>query len=125
MDVEARRDRLESVTSGMPASLWSLVILSGLITMTATLFFDTSSFRMHFWMTCLLSTLLGLTVFLVGTLDNPSRGKVSIGSGSLQRVYEPIMVQHVSPAMEHCRGTPSWVEQVAFTELVALAKNKE
>lgn len=37
--VEARRSRLESVTSGMPASLWSLVLLGGLITMTATLFF--------------------------------------------------------------------------------------
>lgn len=96
--VEARRSRLETVTSGMPASLWSLVILGGLITMTATLFFDTPSFRMHFWMTCLLSTLLGLMVFLIGTLDNPFRGKVSIGSGSMQRVYEQLMVQHVSAA---------------------------
>ncbi len=96
--VEARRSRLETVTSGMPASLWSLVILGGLITMTATLFFDTPSFRMHFWMTVLLSTLLGLMVFLIGTLDNPFRGKVSIGPGSLERVYQQIMDQHVSAA---------------------------
>lgn len=96
--VEARRSRLESVTSGMPASLWTLVVLGALITMTATLFFDTPSFRMHFWMTCLLSTLLGLMVFLIGTLDNPFRGKVSIGAGSMQRVYEQIMVQHASAA---------------------------
>lgn len=60
--------------------------------------FDTPSFRMHFWMTCLLSTLLGLMVFLIGTLDNPFRGKVSIGAGSMQRVYEQIMVQHASAA---------------------------
>lgn len=96
--VEARRSRLETVTSGMPASLWSLVILGGLITMTATLFFDTRSFRMHFWMTVLLSSLLGLMVFLIGTLDNPFRGKVSIGPGSMQRVYEQLMDQHVSAA---------------------------
>ena len=96
--VEARRARLETVTSGMPSSLWSLVILGGLITMTATLFFDTPSFRMHFWLTVLLSTLLGLMVFLVGTLDNAFRGKVSIGPGSLQRVYDQLMVQHVSAA---------------------------
>ena len=81
----------------MPASLWSLVILGGLITMTATLFFDTQSLRMHFWMTVLLSCLLGLMVF-VGTLDNPFRGKVSIGPGSLERVYQQIMDQHVSAA---------------------------
>lgn len=96
--VEARRGRLETVNSGMPSSLWSLVILGGLITLTATLFFDTPSLRMHFWMTILLSTLLGLMVFLVGTLDNPFRGKVSIGPGSMQRVYDQIMVKHVSAA---------------------------
>ncbi len=96
--IEARRARLESVTSGMPKSLWSLVILGGLITLTATLFFHTHSFRMHFWMTTLLSTLLGLMVFLIGTLDNPFRGKVSIGPGSLERVYEQLMTEHVSAA---------------------------
>ena len=93
--VETRRGRLGTVNSGMPSSLWSLVILGGLITMTATLFFDTPSFRMHFWMTTLLSTLLGLMVFLVGTLDNPFRGNVSIGPASMQRVYDQLMVQHV------------------------------
>ena len=96
--VEARRARLESVSSGMPKSLWSLVILGGLIALTATLFFDTQSLRMHFWMTTLLSTLLGLMVFLIGTLDNPFRGKVSIGPGSLQRVYEQLMTEHISAA---------------------------
>ena len=96
--VEARRSRLETVTNGMPTSLWTLVILGGLITLTATLFFDTPSLRMHFWMTVLLSTLLGLMVFLIGTLDNPFRGKVSIGPGSLERVYQQLMAQHVSAA---------------------------
>ena len=96
--IEARRARLESVTSGMPKSLWALVILGGLITLTATLFFDTPSFRIHFWMTSLLSTLLGLMVFLIGTLDNPFRGKVSIGPGSMERVYEQLMTEHVSAA---------------------------
>lgn len=96
--VEARRSRLETVTSGMPGSLWTLVILGGMITMTATMFFDTPSFSMHFWMTILLSSLLGLMVFLIGTLDHPFRGKVSIGPDSLERVYQQLMNQHVSAA---------------------------
>lgn len=96
--VESRRARLESVTSGMPSSLWSLVIIGGLITLTVTLFFDTPSLRMHFWMTVLLSVLLGLMIFLIGTLDNPFRGKVSIGPGSLERVYKQVMESHVSAA---------------------------
>ena len=96
--VEARRARLETVTSGMPSSLWSLVILGGLITLTVTLFFDTPSLRMHVWMTVLLSVLLGLMIFLIGTLDNPFRGKVSVGPGSLERVYKQVMESHVSAA---------------------------
>ena len=96
--VEARRARLETVTSGMPSSLWSLVILGGLITLTVTLFFDTPSLRMHVWMTILLSVLLGLMIFLIGTLDNPFRGKVSVGPGSLERVYKQVMESHVSAA---------------------------
>lgn len=89
--VECRRARLESVTTGMPTSLWTLVILGGLITIVVTLFFDTPSMAMHFWMTILLTTLLGLMIFLIGTLDRPYRGKVSIGSGSLERVYQQVM----------------------------------
>jgi hypothetical protein len=91
--VECKRARLESVTTGMPSSLWTLVILGGLITIAVTLFFDTPSMAMHFWMTILLTTLLGLMVFLIGTLDRPYRGKVSIGPGSLERVYRQVMVK--------------------------------
>lgn len=91
--VEARRARLESVTTGMPQSLWSLVILGGLISIVVTLFFDTKSLSMHFWMTVLMSTLLGLIVFLIATLDNPYRGKVSIAPGALVRVYEQVMMK--------------------------------
>ncbi len=53
---------------------------------------------MRFWMTVLLSVLLGLMIFLIGTLDTPFRGRVSIGPGGLERVYKQLMDQHVSSA---------------------------
>lgn len=89
--VEARRARLSAVTTGLPGSLWTLVILGAVISIAVTLFFDTLSLRMHVWMTILMSGLLGLMIFLVGTLDNPFRGKVSVGPGSLELVYAQIM----------------------------------
>lgn len=89
--VECRRARLNSIPLGMPASLWALVIIGALVTIGVTLFFDTPSFSMHFWMTILLSGLLGLMIFLVGTLDNPFRGEVSIGPDSLTRVYNQLI----------------------------------
>lgn len=89
--IEARRARLSAVTTGLPGSLWALVIIGAMISIAVTLFFDTLSLRMHVWMTILMSGLLGLMIFLVGTLDNPFRGKVSVGPGSLELVYAQIM----------------------------------
>ncbi len=89
--VEARRARLNAVTIGLPGALWALVILGALISIAVTLFFDTQSLSMHLWMTILMSTLLGLMVFLIGTLDNPFRGEVSVGPDSLVLVYQQLM----------------------------------
>jgi hypothetical protein len=88
--VEARRSRLNSVTASIPTSLWLLVIIGALVSITVTFFFDTPSFSMHVVMTCLMSGLLGLIIFLVGTLDNPFRGKVSVGPLPLIRLYQLI-----------------------------------
>lgn len=89
--VEARRARLSVVTSGLPGSLWSLVILGAVISIAVTLFFDTSSFSMHFWMTALMSALMGLMIFPVGTLDNPFQGEVSVSPAALEIVYSEVM----------------------------------
>lgn len=89
--VETSRSRLDSVTTGLPRSLWWMVILGALLSITATLFFDIRSIQMHRWMTTLISSLLGLMIFLVATLDNPFRGKVAVGPDSLERVYGQII----------------------------------
>ena len=89
--VTARRARLDAVTTGLPGSLWALVIMGALISIAVTLFFDTPSLSMHLWMTILMSGLLGLMIFLVGALDNPFRGQVSVGPDSLQMVYDQLM----------------------------------
>ena len=89
--VEARRSRLNSVQASIPTALWTLVILGALACIVITIFFDTASLPMHLWMTGLMSALLGLLIFLVGTLDNPFRGKVSVSPAPLERVYEQVM----------------------------------
>jgi Protein of unknown function (DUF4239) len=89
--VAARRARLDSVTSGLPKPLWVMVLLGAFISIAVTWFFDTASFRVHFWMTVLLSSLLGLMIFLVATLDNPYRGDVSVSPEPLERAYDQLM----------------------------------
>lgn len=46
---------------------------------------------MHIWMTLLFSGLIGLMVFMVAALDNPYRGKISVSSEPLQRVYRQMV----------------------------------
>ena len=89
--VEARRSRLDSIYMSLPRSLWWMVILGTLICITVSFFFDVRSISMHRWMTTLMSGLLGLMIFLIATLDNPFRGRVSVGPESLERVYDTLM----------------------------------
>jgi hypothetical protein len=89
--VQSRRGRLNSVTKGLPGPLWTLVMVGALISIALTWFFDTANLTMHLWMTVLLSALLGLMIFLVAAMDNPFRGKISVGPDPLERVYEQLM----------------------------------
>ncbi|MGI4749281.1 MAG: hypothetical protein ACRYFB_01495 [Janthinobacterium lividum] len=96
--VEYRRSRINAVHTGLPTSLWALVVVGGLICVIVTFFFDTKSFGMHFWMTSLFSALLGLMVFLIGTMDNPFRGKLSVSSEPLELVYHQLIKKDMPAA---------------------------
>lgn len=84
---EARSIRLDSTTAELPSPLWTLILVGALICIVVTWFFHLESLKMHFWMTILFSTLLGLMVYMVAALDNPYRGKISVSPDSLVRVY--------------------------------------
>jgi hypothetical protein len=56
-------------------------------------FFDVKSFAMHVAMTILLSGLLGLMIYLIGTMDNPFRGKISVTPAALEMLYHQ-MIKH-------------------------------
>ena len=88
---ESRRGRLNSIQDEMPAPLWALVLAGAVICIAVSWFFHTASFSVHFWMTVLFSTLLGLLIFLIGVLDNPYRGRISVSPEPLERVYQQVM----------------------------------
>jgi hypothetical protein len=89
--VQSRRGRLDSVTKGLSGPLWTLVLVGALISIALTWFFEMPSLAIHVWMTVLLSALFGLMIFLVAAMDNPFRGKISVGPEPLERVYEQLM----------------------------------
>jgi hypothetical protein len=89
--VELRRIRLKSVVTGLPGALWTVVLLGALLNIAVTWFFDMKSGSMHFWMTVMLSGLLGLLIFLLAAMDNPFRGEISVGPEAFELVRDQLM----------------------------------
>lgn len=87
----SRRARLNSVTAELPKPLWILVLAGAVLSIATTWLFHTRSFSMHFWPTVFFSVLIGLLIYLIVSLDNPYRGRVSVSPEPLERVYRQIM----------------------------------
>src|SRR5215469_11128619 len=89
--VELRRTRLKSVTTGLPASLWVVLLLGAFLNIAVIWFFHMRSQSMHFWMTVIFSALLGLLIFLLAAMDQPFRGEISVGPEAFEMVYDQLM----------------------------------
>lgn len=84
---DLRGRRLQSVHGGLAGPLWVVVLVGAFLTIAMTWFFDFRSWSMHIWMTVFLSTLLGLLIYLLGALDNPFRGKISVSPQPFEIMY--------------------------------------
>jgi len=80
------------VREGLPGPLWAVVLIGAFLTIAVTWFFDLRSHWMHLWMTSMLSALLGLLIYLLGALDNPFRGEVSVSPEPFEIMYQRRML---------------------------------
>ena len=85
--VERRRSWVLVVTAGLSGSLWALVLLGAAITIAVTWCFHLHNQRMHFCITGMTSTLLGLLIFLLAAMDHPYLGGLSVSPQPYQLVY--------------------------------------
>ena len=95
---DLRGRRLQSVREGLAAPLWTVVIVGAFLSIALTWFFDMKSLSMHSWMTVMLAALLGLLVFMLGALDNPFRGDISVGPGPFELMYVRRMMPEPTPS---------------------------
>ena len=92
--VELRRMRLHDKNAGLPAPLWTVVILGGILTIFLTYFLGLERFKVHLTMTIICSVMVSLLIFMIAAVDHPFRGGVSIGSDAFQVTYYQLMSQH-------------------------------
>lgn len=86
--IDLRRLRLESVTSGLPAPLYWVVIIGGLINVSITWCFVMEKTSSHVFLSGVIGALIGLLIFMVAAMDNPFRGEYSVGPGAFQIVFD-------------------------------------
>jgi hypothetical protein len=89
--IRARRSRLDAVTTGLPSVLWAVVLVGGLIGLSASFFFKVEDPRLHTIEVLLLAVLIALVIFMILSMDRPFRGDLGIRADSYQLIYDHLM----------------------------------
>jgi hypothetical protein len=89
--VEQRRLRLQAVGTGLPASLWCVVLIGALLNIALTYLFWVENRTLHALLVALLATFIGLLIFLTAAMDNPFRGEFSVSPDAYQMVLDNVM----------------------------------
>ncbi len=88
---DQRRLRLQSVSTGLPAALWSVVIIGAILNIAITYLFWLENRWLHAFLIAILAVFIGLLVFLTAAMDNPFRGEFSVSPDALQSVFDKVM----------------------------------
>jgi hypothetical protein len=81
---EARRARVFASVSHVAAPMWTLVLAGAAITIGFACFFTVPSFGAHCAMVSAVAVLIGLTLFLIVSLDYPFTGDLAVGADAMQ-----------------------------------------
>lgn len=86
--IDLRRLRLEAVTSSLPAPLYWVVLIGGLINVSITWCFVMEKAKSHAFLSGVIGALIGLLIFMVTAMDNPYRGEYSVGPRAFEIVFD-------------------------------------
>ena len=76
---EHRRIRLLQSQRHLPALLWAVLIVGGIVTVTSTCLFGVENFRLHMVQVFEISFLLSLMLVAIASIDRPFQGEVHVG----------------------------------------------
>jgi len=83
---DARRERLLDADQGLPAILWVVLIIGGIVVIGFTYLFGLDSTVIHLLMVAALALIIVLVLITVAELDFPFRGGVRIGHEAMEQV---------------------------------------
>lgn len=94
--VDSRRQRLHSVTTGIPAILWWVVFIGAGVQILLIWMLDVKLVP-HLLLSGVIAFYLATLIALIAAMDNPFRGEVSISPEAYELVYKTVMTTAVAP----------------------------
>jgi hypothetical protein len=88
---EQRRVRLVNANSGLPASLWAVVLIGAWLNIGTMYLFWVENVTLHAILIALVATFIGLLIYLTVVMDNPFRGEFSVSSEPFRMVLDHVM----------------------------------
>ena len=83
---DARRARMVEAEEGVPAVLWAVLVLGGIVTVGFTYLFGLENTWSHRLMVAAVAGLIGMVLFTIGTLEYPFSGGTRIGPEAFELV---------------------------------------
>lgn len=94
--IELRRLRLQAVSVGLPPTVWMVLILGAVVTLSFNWLFIIESRALHALLCALVSVVVGLLMFLTAAMDAPFHGDMGIGPDAFVLIRDHLMLP--SPA---------------------------
>jgi hypothetical protein len=89
--LDQRRLRLQAVSTGLPAALWSVVLLGALLNGLLTFLFWVERLWVHALVVAILAIFIALLIFVTAAMDNPFRGEFSVSCEVFRTILEKVM----------------------------------
>jgi len=91
--IEARRLRLQAVQdTALPLELWVVVVLLGVIAISACFLLRMQSFGMHAAITVIVAAPIALILYFIAVTDRPFQGGVNVSAAPYREVLQHIMI---------------------------------
>jgi hypothetical protein len=89
--VDARRQRLDAVNSGLPGVMWFVLLPGAMGCLLLSLFFPVEDARSQAILVVGLAGFVAMVLFVIISLDRPFHGAMAIPADSYQLVYDQLM----------------------------------
>lgn len=88
----ARRQRLDIVTRGLPATLWVVLVVGAVVNICLTWLLPVESPRGHLVLAASFALVVALILFVTASMDHPFRGSFSISPEAFELIRSDVII---------------------------------